>query len=147
MDAQSTIDDAMQLAALARSLAACLLGKQDRTNDILLPHALPWWIELDNHYTTSRLGLDAGYVFNRHGDVRSLWTVWEDVAEAVQPYAESLGDMAYLQRLLTRVTENRLAYARQRAYYKESGNAKSIVTSLVAELDAELAQARSGSDD
>ena len=65
MDAQSTIDEAVQLAALARSLAACLLAKQDRTNDILLPHALPWWIERDNHYTSSRLGLDAGYVFNQ----------------------------------------------------------------------------------
>jgi len=143
MDAQSTIDEAMQLAALARSLASCLLDQQDKINDILLPHALPWWIERDNHYSSSRIGLDAGYVFNRYGDVRSLWSVWDDVAETVQPYAESLGETAYLQRLFTRVSENRLAYARQRACYEESGNTKSIVTALVAELDAELAQVES----
>lgn len=143
MDAQSTIDEAMQLAALARSLASCLLDQQDKINDILLPHALPWWIERDNHYSSSRIGLDAGYVFNRYGDVRSLWSVWDDVAETVQPYAESLGETAYLQRLFTRVSENRLAYARQRARYEESGNTKSIVTALVAELDAELAQVES----
>jgi carboxylate-amine ligase len=144
MDAQSTIDDAMQLAALTRSLAACLLDKRDKMDSILLPHALPWWIERDNHYSSSRLGLDAGYVFNRYGDVRSLRSVWEDVVEAVQPYAESLGEMAYLQRLFTRVREKLLGYARQHAYYEESGAMKSIVTALVAELDAELAQAESG---
>jgi carboxylate-amine ligase len=144
MDAQSTIDEAMQLVALTRSLAACLLDQQDKVDSTLLPHALPWWNERDNHYSASRLGLDAGYICNRYGDVRSLRTVWEDVAEAVQPYAESLGEMAYLQRLFTRVNENRLAYARQRACYEESGNMKSIVTALVAELDAELEQVESG---
>lgn len=143
MDAQPTIDEAMQLAALARSLAACLLEKQDRTDNTLLPQDLPWWIERDNHYTTSRLGLDADYVINRHGDVRSLRTIWEDVAETVRPYAESFGEAAYLQRLHTRVTEDCLAYSRQHAYYEESGDMKSIVTALVVELDAELAQAES----
>jgi carboxylate-amine ligase len=146
MDAQSTIDEAMQLAALARSLAACLLDKQDKVDSTLLPHALPWWYERDNHYSASRLGLDAGYVFNRYGDVRSLRSVWEDVAEAVQPYAESLGEMAYLQRLLIRVNEKHLAYARQRACYEELGNMKSIVTALIAELDAELEQAGPGNN-
>ena len=144
MDAQSTIDEAMQLAALTRSLAACLLDQQDKINDIFLPHALPWWIEHDNHYSSSRIGLDASYVYNRQGDVRSLWSVWKDVAEAVQPYAESLGEMAYLQRLFSRVNENRLAYARQRACYEESGNMKSIIMALVAELDAELERVDTG---
>jgi carboxylate-amine ligase len=143
MDAQPTIDEAMQLAALARSLAACVLDKRDRTDNNLLPQDLPWWIEQDNHYTTSRLGLGAGYVLNRHGNVRSLRTIWEDVAEAVHPYAESLGDVAYLQRLVTRVAEDRLAYSRQRAYYEESSNMRSIVTALVAELYAELMEAGS----
>jgi len=101
MDAQPTIDEAMQLAALARSLAACVLDKQERMDNTLLPQELPWWIERDNHYTTSRLGLDADYVFNRHGEVRSLRTVWEDVVEYVHPYAESLGEVTYLQRLHT----------------------------------------------
>ena len=143
MDAQPTIDEAMQLAALARSLAACVLDKRDRTDNNLLPQDLPWWIEQDNHYTTSRLGLGAGYVFNRYGNVRSLRTIWEDVTEAVHPYAESLGDVAYLQRLITRVTEDCLAYSRQRAYYEESSNMRSIVTALVGELYAELEEAGS----
>ena len=141
MDAQPTIDEAMQLAALARSLAACLLDKQERMDNTLLPQELPWWIERDNHYTTSRLGLDADYVFNRHGEVCSLRTVWKDVVEYVHPYAESLGEVAYLQRLHTRVTEDCLPYSRQHAYYEESGDMKSIVTALVVELDAELTQA------
>ena len=119
------------------------MDKRDKKDDILLPHALPWWTERDNHYSASRLGLDAGYIFNRYGDVRSLRSVWDDVVEAVQPYAESLGEELYLQRLFMCVTENRLAYERQRKYQKELGNMKSIVTSLVAELDAELTQAES----
>ena len=138
MDAQTTIGEAMQLAALVRALAACLLDKRDKMDSILLPHTLPWWTERDNHYSTSRLGLDANYIYNRFGDVRSLRRVWEDVAETVQPYAESLGDTAYLQNLYLRVAENRLAYTRQRSFYKESGNMKSIVKSLVAELADEL---------
>jgi carboxylate-amine ligase len=140
MDAQPTIDEAMQLAAFLRSLAACLLDKKGRKNNTLLPQELPWWIERDNHFMASRLGLNADYVFNRHGDVRSLRAIWEDVAEILHPYAESLGEVAYLQRLHTRVTEDCLAYSRQHAYYEESGNMKSIVTALVVELDAELKQ-------
>ncbi len=143
MDAQITIDETMQLAALTRSLAACLLDMRDSTKDFLLPHSLPWWTERDNHFSATRLGLDASYIYNRHGDVRSLWAVWKEVTEVVLPYAESLGDMAYLQRLFTRVTNRRLAYARQRAYYEEAGNMKSVVTALTAELDAELEQAES----
>ena len=143
MDAQTTIDEAMQLAALARSLAACLLDQKDKIDNIFLPHALPWWIEHDNHYASSRIGLDACYVYNRQGDVRSLWSVWKDVAETVQPYAESLGEMAYLQRLMTRINGNRFAYARQRECFEESGNLQSVVTGLVDELDAELAQVES----
>ena len=139
MDAQSTIDEAMQLAALTRSLAACLLDQQDKINDIFLPHALPWWIEHDNHYAASHTGLDASYVYNRQGDVRSLWSVWKDVAETVQPYAESLGEITYLQRLCARVNEKHLPFMRQRACYEKFGNMNSIVTELVAELDAELA--------
>jgi len=140
MDAQPTIDEAMQLAALTRALAACLLDNRDKKDDIFLPHALPWWTERDNHFSASHLGLEAGYIFNRYGDVRSLRSVWDDIAEAVQPYAESLGEGAYLQRLFMRVTENRLAYARQRDHHKRLGNMKSIVTSLIAELDNELEQ-------
>jgi carboxylate-amine ligase len=138
MDAQPTIGEAMQLAALVRALAACLLDKRDKMDSILLPHILPWWTERDNHYSTSRLGLDANYIYNRFGDVRSLRRVWDDVAEIVQPYAESLGDIAYVQNLFLRVAENRFAYTRQRSFYKESGNMKFIVKSLVAELTAEL---------
>ena len=140
MDAQPTIDEAMQLAALMRSLSACLLDNQNKKNDALLPHALPWWFERDNHYSATRLGLDANYIFNRNGDVRALGTIWQDVAEVVQPYAESLGDMAYLQRLITRVRSNRLAFARQRACYAETGSMLAVVTSLIAELDEELGQ-------
>ena len=73
--------------------------------------------------------------------MRSLRTVWEDVVEYVHPYAESLGEVAYLQRLHTRVTEDCLPYSRQYAYYEQSGDMKSIVTALVVELDAELTQA------
>ena len=143
MDAQPTIDEAMQLAAFTRSLAAYLLDKHERKDDILLPHALPWWIEQDNHYSASHHGVDANYIFNRYGDVRSLRSVWDDIVEAIQPYAESLDEEAYLQRLFMRITENCLAYERQHKYYKKLGNMQSIVTSLVAELDAELTQAES----
>ena len=138
MDAQPTIDEAMQLAALVRSLAACLLFQRDTIHNILLPHDLPWWIERDNHFSTSRLGLDANYIYNRYGEVRSLRSVWRDVAEIVQPYAESLGEIMYLQRLNKRISNNQIAFSRQRRCYKESGNIQSLVTALVEELDAEL---------
>lgn len=141
MDAQSTIEEAMQLAALVRSLAACLLDQKDNINDIFLPHALPWWLERDNYYSASRIGLDANYIYNRQGDVRSLWSVWEEVAKSVQPYAESHDEMVYLQRLIMRVSEHRLGFARQRTCHQQSENMKAIVAALVAELTAELAQA------
>ena len=141
MDAQPTIDEAMQLAALARSLAACLLKMRDKVDNVLLPHALPWWNERDNHYAASRFGLGADYIFNRQGQVRPLRRIWEDVADAVHPYAESLGELAYLERLGRRVSEGRLAHARQRACYETSGDMRSIVTALVGELDAELSVA------
>jgi carboxylate-amine ligase len=138
MDAQPTIGEAMELAALVRSLAACLLDSRDQANSLLLPHALHWWTEHDNHFKASRLGMDADCVYTAHGDTRSLRSLWDAVVEAVLPHADALGERDYVDRLAHRIAEGDISYLRQRREYERDDDLAHVVEALVAELEDEL---------
>jgi carboxylate-amine ligase len=138
MDAQPTIEEAMELGALTRVLAAYLLDNKHRADELQLPHALPWWLERDNHYVASRLGLDANYVYNTQGDFRLLRDVWRDVVGAIRPYADTLGEGEYIDQLVARVQADDISFMRQRQVYRKEGELRAVSASLVAELDDEL---------
>jgi carboxylate-amine ligase len=137
MDAQSTITEAMNLTSFVRVLAAYLL----RHADGMLPN-LPWWLEKENHFHASRLGLEAGYVADEQGTTRPLAAVWREVLGTLRPLAEELGQGAWLERLHRRVEEG-LSYAYQRQISEESGSLRQVVSALIGELERETARRES----
>lgn len=130
MDAQPTVSEAMALAGFVRALARFLRDNPDRGD---LPQPLPWWIEKENHYQASLQGLSAPYIHNPSGDARPLAAVWQDVAAAIAPAAELLGESSWLARLHRRVNDG-LSPARQRQVLAETGSFRDVAQSLVAEL-------------
>lgn len=138
MDAQPTISEAMQLAGFVRALAAYLLDHKDTVADVLLPHALPWWIEKDNYYVASRLGLDANYIRDKSGAFVPLAQVWQEVSTAVEPYAARLGESGYFEGLTARVAQKGVSYLQQRATYDETRSFRAVVAALVGRLRDDL---------
>lgn len=138
MDAQSTVAEAVMLAGFVRALVAFLMRTMGSpVSD--LPQPLPWWIEKDNHFQASLLGMDARYVHDERGTVVPLAEVWEKTAAAIQSTAEDLGEATYIDRLRRAVAGNKIGYMRQREVHDETGSFKQVVSSLVAELRHEAA--------
>ena len=137
MDAQSTITEAMQLASLVRVLAAYLLQHQEAGTG-KLPHALPWWIEKDNCYTASRLGLKANCVIEKEGTFKPLHEIWQELQTEIQPYADETGESRYFEQLVERVSQKNISYLRQRKVYKETGSFEKVVSELIQELEDDL---------
>lgn len=134
MDAQSTVSDAIALAAFVRALIGYLRRTQGSATSAQLPRRLPWWIEKNNHFQASRLGIDAMYVSDEQGGVRPLADVFREVRDVVAVAAEELGETHYLEHL-TAATESGPGYARQRETYRQTGSLTRVVDSLVERLE------------
>lgn len=138
MDAQSTVADAVALAGFVRALVGFLMREVgSEVGD--LPHPLPWWMEKDNHFQASLLGMDAQYVHDEQGTVVPLAEVWDKTAAAIQSTAEDLGEATYLDRLRHAVAGDKIGYMRQREVYDQTGSFEEVVSSLVAALRDEAA--------
>lgn len=140
MDAQPTVEEAAGLASLLLVLVQYL--REHQTDTPGLPKPLPWWIERENYFQASRLGLESRYVAHEDGTVIPLRALWETVAAAIEPTAAALGEAARLRALDARL--DRLSYARQRALYERTGSCREIVEALVEELAGEARQSRAG---
>lgn len=138
MDAQPTLTESIQLASFIRVLAAYLLACQE-TNSLTMPHTLPWWIEKDNCYMASRLGLEANCVVDKNGSFKSIYEIWQTVQAEICPYANALGESKYFEQLVNRVAERNISYQRQRNLYKKTNSCVKVVSALIDELEDDLA--------
>lgn len=137
MDAQPTLTEAMQLASLIRVLAAYLLQQQETcTRD--LPHALPWWIEKDNHYTATRLGLDANLIIDKKGAFRPIFEIWQALQDEIKPYASRIGESLYFEQLAKRIEQQNISYRQQRKIYQQTDSFENVVLALIQELENDL---------
>lgn len=137
MDAQPRISEAMELASFVRILTAWLLQHQHTSVELALPHALPWWLEKDNHFMASRLGWNANIITSKHGAIHSLRSLWHLLVDEIKPVAERIGETDYFHSLVERIEQDDLSSTRQRQIYKNTGNLESVVTSLIDELEAD----------
>ncbi len=137
MDAQPTITESMQLASFIRVLAAYLLAHQE-TNIENMPHALPWWIEKDNYYMASRLGLEANCVVDKNGTFKSIYEIWQIVQTEIQSYASKIGESEYFEQFVKRVAERNISYQRQHTIYQETHSCEEVVSLLIKELTDDL---------
>ena len=137
MDAQPTLTESMQLASFIRVLSAYLLVHQE-ANIENLPHALPWWIEKDNYYMASRLGLKANCVVDKNGSFKSIYEIWQTVQTEIQPYASEIEESIYFEQFVKRMTEKNISYQRQRNVYKKTHSYEKVVSLLINELEDDL---------
>jgi carboxylate-amine ligase len=136
MDAQPTVARAAALAALMRALVGYLGRARDKPRPPGLPGPLPWWLEKENYFQASRLGLTARYFIDERGTFLRLGDVCRNVIGAVADVAADLGEAAYLERLREDLKSD-LPYMRQRRVYKTSGSLKAVVSDLVDLLNQE----------
>ncbi|SDY74050.1 hypothetical protein [Nitrosomonas sp. Nm33] len=102
-------------------------------------HALPWWIEKDNYYMASRLGLKANCVVDKNGSFKSIYEIWQIVQTEIRPYASEIGESEYFEQLAKRVAERNISYQRQRKVYQETHSCEKVVSLLIKELEDDLA--------
>ncbi|MFM7448181.1 MAG: YbdK family carboxylate-amine ligase [Leptolyngbyaceae cyanobacterium] len=135
MDAQPTIQESMMLAALVHSLAVTLLNPDADLAAWLRPQ--PTWIEKENYYQASRLGLDADYFKDRQGHHCLIRDLVPELLTAIAPVASALGELTYLQRLKQHLAEVP-SYLRQRRVWQKTRSLRAVVQSLITELEAGL---------
>jgi carboxylate-amine ligase len=136
MDSQPTLREAIALAAFIHSAIAYLqhCRREGRAGFLLKPcHG---WIEKENYFRASHLGLDAYYIEDDRGHSRPFRRIIEDILEALAPIAARLGETEYLKFLEKRL-EGGSSYIRQRRVFQETGSQKEVVASLVRELEEE----------
>ena len=135
MDAQSSIEDAILVVNFIRLLVRYLL---ETTNNELLttslipygPIPIPYWIEKENRYQATRLGMDARFILNHQGDVISLKDLWQKVFMALLSSQLQESEKDYLQALNDKVINNTLGYQQQIDGLLETGSLYKVVAGL-----------------
>ena len=133
MDAQSSVADAVTLAGLVRALVWRLARLPADADAPGLPRPLPWWLEKENHFQASRLGLAASFIHHPEGGTRPLAEVARDVIAACAEADAALGQADQRRRLEALMAEGP-GYARQRALYGRGGDFRALVRALAARL-------------
>jgi|GEM_PF-3670385 len=139
MDAQSSVSRAVALAGSLHTLVAYLHRTSIGEHAAGLPKPLHWWLEKENHFQASRLGLGANYAEDSQGTVRPLHAVLREVMETIWSTVEDLGEAAYLERFRG-FSEADTGYARQKRVYATTGSLKHVAASLVDELERDVTE-------
>jgi carboxylate-amine ligase len=136
MDSQPTIQESIALSAFVHSLIVyhqhC--HREQTAGFLLMPcHG---WIEKENYFQASHLGLEACYIEDDRGHSRPIAAIVRDILEALAPTADQLGEAEHLKFLEKRL-EGGASYIRQRQVFQQTGAPKEVVASLVKELQQE----------
>ncbi len=135
MDAQSTIDRSLALAALVHSLVVHLAAPH--VSDDVLLQPLPPWLETENLFRASHAGVDASLVCDAGGTVKPARALAEDLFELVAPTAHELGEAEDLARARALLAEGP-SYQQQIAVFRRTGSTREVVRALAYELLDEL---------
>ncbi len=137
MDVQATVARAAALAAFVRAVTLYLEGTRRSDRPATLPVPLHWWLEKENHYQASHLGLSAKYIRNNAGDSCSLSSIFDDVLSEIKGIVRDDGEQHYLDTLQAAVEED-LGYIRQRRIFESTGSLKTILRELSRDLEQEV---------
>jgi carboxylate-amine ligase len=132
MDAQPTVGKTLSLVALVQSLADYLSTRPQHT----LP-SLPLWLERENRYRCSHLGMEAQYVISPDGETQPVRDLAVSLLEQLAPIGLKLGARGYLDGIGELIT--RPCYQRQREIYHSTGSLRTLTLELARELDQEVA--------
>jgi carboxylate-amine ligase len=140
MDAQSTVGDAIAIAAVIRAAARYLARVPAPARPPGFPKSLSWWFERQNRYAAEFAAVDANVVINDDGDSVALRDQIEVVLETIEEDAARLGDEVHLQSA-RRLLRDGPGYLRQRAPYHEGHSLEQVTAMLVRTLEYDTSAA------
>ncbi len=139
MDAQSTLQDALRLAAFVHSLIVYLQRSRRGKETGFLLKSNHWWLEKENYFQASRLGLAANYIENSQGKTRPIAQVIADILNSLTTTANQLGEIEYLQSIRDRIAKAETpGYLKQLQVWQTTGSQQEVVAFLVRQLKQEL---------
>ncbi len=139
MDAQSRLDEAVMLANFFHLLTRLLRSPDQGLSSSVLLRKLPWWLEKENRFQASRLGLNARYVMSESGPVKSLRWLWRQTLKTLRSTADDPESLNWLYRLQDLVGNSGMGSARQEANLARTDSKREIVRLLAVELERETA--------
>lgn len=133
MDAVSDLQSLRALAAFARVLAVCMARTEPEKVARVLPLDLPEWIEKENCYRASHLGLDAEFIYNEAGECRPLRGLIEDLAGFCEAVAGDLGERQNFG-LVRQVLMGKPGYSQQLEIFAETHSTRAVAEYLKGRL-------------
>ena len=138
LDAQPTVHLAVTLGSFVRALVFYLRSRLDDPDDPELLKPIHLWLEKQNHFEATRLGMEAPLILDDRGSTRPLIDVFGELMEELMPVAEELGQEKYLESLRHFVAKGP-GYRQQWADLEAGGTLKHVTACLAASLENELA--------
>ena len=135
MDAQTTVAEAVALAAFVRALVTFLRATRVAEETARPCRALPWWAQKDNCFNASRAAMNAPYVLNENGETRQLQHVLQEALEKVAEFAHDDAETRLLEKLSKVMTHP--PYKRQLDIGR-AGSLKRAVRAMVDILAEEM---------
>jgi gamma-glutamyl:cysteine ligase YbdK (ATP-grasp superfamily) len=132
-DVCPTVDDAVLVAALVRSLVAVLAEDvragvpAPRVRDCLVAAA---------HWRAAHDGLDGDLIDLRAGGARPAWDLVDDLMATVAPALLRHGDLGYVLAQLARLRRDGTGAARQRRVLDDTGDLRAVIDDLAAQTAA-----------
>lgn len=135
MDAQSTVSDAVALAAMVQALVAHLRCEVEPQYQYM-PNALHHWINRDNYYKAAHHGLRASY-FDEHREASlPITQLYEELKRCISPMVALNTEVFFGQ--LTQMVKNRGGAQWQRQLFRNTHTLKQMVASLVTALESDI---------
>jgi carboxylate-amine ligase len=143
MDAQSSIQDAILRTAFIHALVSYLREQPTLYNN-QTEYEYNYWLQKDNLYQASRLGMDAHHIDHSTEVVSNLRQVFDSVFYPMVNFFEQAEnnvdniDLNYLYRLREQVETSEYGYSLQRNIYTESLSLKNVSKTLVNKLESDI---------
>lgn len=137
MDAQPTVRQSMLLAGFVRTLVFWLRRQLADPGRQGLMQPMHWWLEKQNHFEATRLGMEARLILNEEGSIKPMHEIFEALMDELAPEAEELGEQGCLAELQSFVATGP-GYRRQWAAFEKGASLRHVTASLAEALENEL---------
>jgi carboxylate-amine ligase len=135
-DAVPTLPEVLSLAALTQALT--LFIQEKRLASLAQLNHEPQWRIKENKWRAARFGLAAKLIDRNNSGNIPVRNIISELLVNLMPYAEKMGNAAFLRGIETILTTDSSA-ARQIAVYKETGgDMTAIIDNLARELQASI---------
>lgn len=132
-DVCPTVDDAVLVAALVRSLVATVAD--DVRAGVPAPGVRDCLVAAA-HWRAAHDGLDGELIDLRAGGARPAWDLVDDLMATVAPALLRHGDLGYVLAQLARLRRDGTGATRQRRVFDDTGDLRAVIDDLAAQTAA-----------